>query len=74
MILTFCLSAWIQTQIDHGMKLNIAWQLLAYVLITISLILISITGLEYAFSQAPKAMKKHHYGIFLPHSFYRKYF
>jgi POT family proton-dependent oligopeptide transporter len=57
MVITFALTAWIQTQLDHGIKLNIAWQLFAYVLVTISEILVSITGLEYAFSQAPKTMK-----------------
>jgi len=55
--LTFVLSAWIQSQLDNGVKLNIGWQLIAYVILTMSEILVSITGLEYAFSQAPKAMK-----------------
>ncbi len=55
--LTFVLVAWIQTQIDHGVTLNIGWQLLAYVLLTVAEIFVSITGLEYAFSQAPKSMK-----------------
>jgi POT family proton-dependent oligopeptide transporter len=62
--ITFALTAWIQTQIDNGIKLNIVWQLLAYVLITVAEILVSITGLEYAFSQAPKNMKSTIMAIF----------
>ncbi len=64
LMITFCLVAWIQTQIDHGVKLNIAWQILAYTLLTVSEILVSITGLEYAFSQAPKSMKSTIMSIF----------
>jgi len=65
MVVTFGLTTWIQTQIDHGIKLNIGWQLLAYVIITVSEIFVSITGLEYAFSQAPKSMKSTVMSIFL---------
>jgi POT family proton-dependent oligopeptide transporter len=65
MIITFCLVAWIQSQIDAHVKLNIAWQILAYVLLTVSEIMVSITGLEYAFSQAPKSMKSSVMAIFL---------
>jgi len=54
---TFAVVAWIQTQIDKGVVLSIGWQLLAYLLLTVAEILVSITGLEYAFSQAPKSMK-----------------
>jgi POT family proton-dependent oligopeptide transporter len=55
--LTFAFSAWIQYEIDNGNQLNIAWQLLAYVMITVAEILVSITGLEYSFTQAPKSMR-----------------
>lgn len=63
-VITFALIAWIQTQIDNGIKLNIGWQLLAYVLLTVAEIFVSITGLEYAFSQAPKNMKSTIMAIF----------
>ena len=62
--LTFVLVAWIQQQIDNGVTLSIGWQLLAYVLLTVAEIFVSITGLEYAFSQAPKSMKSTIMAIF----------
>ena len=40
-----------------GTQPNIAWQLLAYVLLTAAEIMISITCLEFSYTQAPKAMK-----------------
>ena len=54
--------AWIvvggmQLFIDGGDKLVITWQILPYVLLTIGEVLVSATGLEFAYSQAPPAMK-----------------
>ena len=54
--------AWIvvggmQIFIDGGDKLVITWQVLPYVLLTIGEVLVSATGLEFAYSQAPLAMK-----------------
>jgi POT family proton-dependent oligopeptide transporter len=54
--------AWIvvgglQLVIDGGDKLVITWQILPYVLLTIGEVLVSATGLEFAYSQAPLAMK-----------------
>ena len=65
LLITFLLVTWIQTQIDHGVKLSIGWQILAYTLLTVSEILVSITGLEYAFSQAPKTMKSTIMAVFM---------
>lgn len=55
--LSFFIIAFIQSRLDNGQTVNISWQLLAYFVITIAEILISITGLEYAYTQAPPAMK-----------------
>lgn len=53
----FLVIAWLQAQIDTGLKPNVIWQVLAYTLLTAGEVLISITGLEYAYSQAPASMK-----------------
>ena len=36
---------------------NIGWQLVAYTLLTASEVLVSITGLEFSYTQAPTSMK-----------------
>ena len=61
---SFVVIAMIQLKIDAGEKPNIAWQLLAYLILTVGEILVSITGLEYSFSQAPKSMKSTIMAIF----------
>jgi len=54
--------AWIavgalQLQLDGGAALSILWQLLPYVLLTLGEVLVSTTGLEFAYSQAPLRAK-----------------
>lgn len=56
-VFAFLIIAWLQTQIDAGLKPNVSWQILAYAILTAGEILVSITGLEYAYSQAPISMK-----------------
>lgn len=55
--LSFIVSAWIESQINSGMKLSIGWQLPAYVLLTAGEVMASITALEFAYTQAPRTMK-----------------
>lgn len=57
--------ALIQYQIDKGLQLHVLWQLLPYTLITIAEVLVSVTGLEFAYTQAPKRMKSTVMGFWL---------
>jgi POT family proton-dependent oligopeptide transporter len=47
----------IQLWIDGGDPVSLAWQMLPYLLLTFGEVLVSATGLEFAYSQAPKSMK-----------------
>src|SRR5213592_5280075 len=55
--LSFVVIVWIQGQIDLGLKPSINWQLLAYIILTLGETMVSITGLEFSYTQAPNTMK-----------------
>jgi POT family proton-dependent oligopeptide transporter len=55
--LSFLVSAWIETQLSAGLKPSIGWQIPAYALLSAGEVMVSITGLEFAYTQAPKHMK-----------------
>lgn len=54
---TFAISAWIQTQIDAGNEPHIVWQVVAYLVLTAAEVMVSITMLEFFYTQAPRRMK-----------------
>ena len=58
-------TALIETWIAAGGEPNIAWQLLAYVIITAAEIMISITCLEFSYTQAPLNLKSIVMAMFL---------
>ncbi|MDE0838698.1 MAG: POT family MFS transporter [Kiritimatiellae bacterium] len=62
---SFLIPAWIESQIATGASPSIGWQLLAYVFITVAEIFISITCLEFSYTQAPRKMKSLILGLFL---------
>jgi len=47
----------LQLMLDAGTPVSIAWQVVPYVLLTAGEVLVSATGLEFAYSQAPPSMK-----------------
>ena len=49
--------ALLQGHIDVGGKPSVWWQILAYILLAASEILVSVTCLEYAYTHSPKSMK-----------------
>jgi POT family proton-dependent oligopeptide transporter len=54
---SFTIIALLQTQIDKGFHPSVWWQILAYFILSAAEVLVSITGLEYAYTQSPKSMK-----------------
>ena len=54
---SFFVSAWIENQIAAGLQPSIGWQIPAYALLSAGEVMVSITGLEFAYTQAPKHMK-----------------
>lgn len=47
----------LQVALDAGSAVSIAWQVLPYAILTAGEVLVSTTGLEFAYSQAPPALK-----------------
>lgn len=55
--LSFVVSGWIDMQMEAGQTVHIAWQGLAYFFITMGEVMVSITALEFAYTQSPPAIK-----------------
>lgn len=55
--LAWIAAAVLQLTMDGGAKLPVLWQALPYALLTFGEVLVSATGLEFAYSQAPAKLK-----------------
>ncbi|MBM4029238.1 MAG: POT family MFS transporter, partial [Planctomycetes bacterium] len=64
-VLSFVVPALVQSRITAGFQPSIGWQFLAYVFLTAGEVMVSITGLEFSYTQAPKRMKSFIMSIFL---------
>lgn len=47
----------VQEQVSAGLRCHVNWQMLAYVILTCGEVLVSITCLEFSYTQAPNKMK-----------------
>lgn len=55
--LSYVVVAMIQSRIDAGQHLSVLWQTVPYVILTTAEVLVSTTGLEFAFREAAPEMK-----------------
>jgi len=55
--LAYIVVGMLQTRVDSGAQLSVLWQTLPYFILTTAEVLISTTGLEFAFTQASAEMK-----------------
>jgi proton-dependent oligopeptide transporter, POT family len=62
---SFLIVSWIEKQIQSGHRVSVWWQIVAYVVLTASEILVSINGLEFSYKQAPLKMKSFVMSLFL---------
>jgi proton-dependent oligopeptide transporter, POT family len=62
---SFAIVAIAQQRIDDGESVHISWQLVAYVVLTTAEVMVSVTGLEFAYTQAPRRMKSLIMGFWL---------
>ncbi|TXH05590.1 MAG: hypothetical protein E6R07_01920 [Nevskiaceae bacterium] len=62
---SFLIVAWIELRIQDGHMVSMWWQIAAYVVLTASEVLVSITALEYSYKQAPLYMKSFIMSLFL---------
>ena len=67
----FLIPAWLEMRLDSGEVVNISWQILCYVFMTAAEIFVSITALEFSYTQAPKKMKSLVMGAFYAQRFDR---
>jgi len=61
----FAISSLAQVRIDAGGAPSILWQLAAYVVLTSAEVMVSITALEYSYTQAPRTMKSFIMALFM---------
>jgi POT family proton-dependent oligopeptide transporter len=61
--LSFVVIGLAHNSIDHGGTPSMWWEILAFMILSAAEVLVSITGLEYAYTHSPKSMKSTMTGI-----------
>jgi len=54
---SFVIAGLLNVPVAAGTKIPVVWQVLPYIVLTVGEILVSVTGLEFAYTQAPLTMK-----------------
>lgn len=54
---SFLVPVWIEIQLKNGGQPSIGWQFFAYIFLTGAEVMVSITAIEFAYTQAPRKMK-----------------
>jgi proton-dependent oligopeptide transporter, POT family len=62
---SFVIIALAQERIDSGHTPHFTWQIIAYIVITAAEVMVSVTALEFSYTQAPKKMKSFVMGLYL---------
>lgn len=65
MVIGFGMVSMLQGWIDAGEQPSIGWQIAAYAILTASEVMVSITCLEFSYTQAPRTMKSVIMALFL---------
>jgi POT family proton-dependent oligopeptide transporter len=60
----FVVSAWLETRITASTSPSIGWLILNHVIIAAAEVMVSITCLEFSYTQAPKKMKSFIMAVF----------
>ncbi len=55
--ISFAILAYAENLLEHGETVSIMWQVGAFAIITAAEVLVSVTSLEFAYTQAPNSMK-----------------
>ncbi len=63
--ISFIVVGWIEDEIMAGRTVSVWWQLLAYLILTASELLVSVTALEFSYKQAPLRIKSFIMALFL---------
>jgi POT family proton-dependent oligopeptide transporter len=56
-VLSFVAAAVVQLLVDSGRPPHVLWQIPQYLLLTTGEVLVSVTGLEFSYTQAPRSMR-----------------
>ena len=54
---SFVIAGLLNIPVSAGQRISVVWQVLPYIVLTVGEILVSVTGLEFAYTQAPLTMK-----------------